>query len=157
MICWVCGCVSACVCVCAQGQGNKGWLQHGFLQNSCRCPEMSSVSLLPLRRLNCLSVWLESVGIASLRHTLFSLFVDTHTHSCCLRAKHCTSYQCPLHIVYKKQNLAYISHPVDSSHTTAHTVHYIQYTVDNLFLEPLLMAAVEMKCRTRQWRTRRED
>lgn len=82
---WRGGCVSFLICrvwVCVfvrvhvHGKRNEGRFRRGFLQNSCRCPEMSWVSS-PTKELElplCL-IWV--IWLASFMQTLFSV---THTN-----------------------------------------------------------------------------
>lgn len=68
----MCACV--CVHVSVHGKGNEGWLQHGFLQNICRCPKMSSASLL--------QSWINWISHRSRCHKTIAVytFIYKHTH-----------------------------------------------------------------------------
>lgn len=122
LICWVWACVFVHVRV--HGKGNEGRFRRGFLQNSCRCPEMSEASS-PTKELElplCLT-WV--IRFASFMQTLFSLThtniyttVGTQTHTqvysswqaLAAAAKFWPWYQWTLHTVYKKLRLSNISH-----------------------------------------------
>lgn len=115
------------VCACACTWKRKWWSTTAWL----RAKQLQSIdvlSLLPVRSLNCLSVWPESFELPpscthTHAHTSIRLWAHTltQTYSSWPFYRHLLQGQIltplsSLHTVYKKQRLANISHTKDSAH-----------------------------------------